>query len=105
MNWYEKKRLSEQLSFFNSKKKGFISCYAKKPRIRISTVKSNVPLNNNNTLIALRQQQLQLDSIRNFEYQLAVNQQSQLANTGMLRGAQGLSTGYLFNSIGLGGIL
>lgn len=32
-NWYEKKRLADQLKFFNYKPKRFISCYAKKPRI------------------------------------------------------------------------
>jgi len=33
--WEKKNRLSEQLKFFNATKKRFISCYAKKPRIRI----------------------------------------------------------------------
>lgn len=34
-NWHKKKRLHEQLKFFGAKKTRFISCYAKKPRIKI----------------------------------------------------------------------
>lgn len=33
--WYRKKRLEEQLKFFGAKKTRFISCYAKKPRIKM----------------------------------------------------------------------
>lgn len=35
-NWNDKKRLAEQLKFFGAKKRGFISCYAKKPRIKVA---------------------------------------------------------------------
>ena len=35
-DWFKKKRLSEQLKFFGAKKTKFISCYAKKPRVRVS---------------------------------------------------------------------
>ncbi|HHZ69296.1 MAG TPA: hypothetical protein EYN54_03225 [Methylococcaceae bacterium] len=39
-NW-EKERLTEQLKFFGAKKTKFISCYAKKPRVRIKVKDSN----------------------------------------------------------------
>jgi len=35
-NWFDKKRLAEQLKFFGASKQGFISCYAKKPRIKVA---------------------------------------------------------------------
>jgi len=34
-NWEKRNRLDEQLKFFNATKKRFISCYAKKPRVKV----------------------------------------------------------------------
>lgn len=34
-NWHKKSKLTEQLKFFGAKKQGFISVYAKKPRILV----------------------------------------------------------------------
>jgi len=36
---WNKERLAEQLKFFGAKKLGFISCYAKKPRILMTNTK------------------------------------------------------------------
>lgn len=36
-DWKRKERLQEQLKFFGAKKTRFISCYAKKPRVRVLT--------------------------------------------------------------------
>ena len=54
MGWSKKraskrknKRLQEQLKFFGASKTGFISCYAKKPRVRVAvkTKSRNVEVN------------------------------------------------------------
>jgi len=72
-NWHEKKRLADQLEFFNHKPKRFISCYARKPRILIK-VKSIATLNPATNL--------------DRERQLSALYQSQL-DRGIQRGAQG----------------
>ena len=59
--WLKKKRLKEQLNFFNADKKGFISDYAKKPRILMKEKKqvNDFPVvDNHRYLREMREQQL-----------------------------------------------
>jgi hypothetical protein len=59
--WYKKQRLAEQLKFFGAKKTKFISCYAKKPRVRIYAEKPlsislrDITLQQGNGLLAAQQ--------------------------------------------------
>ena len=43
-NWKRKERLQEQLKFFGAKKTRFISCYAKKPKVRVKNKTLNSEL-------------------------------------------------------------
>ena len=61
--WHKKSKLSEQLKFFGAKKQGFISVYAKKPRIRVK-VKVDKPLGHLLRDISLQQDHEQLDLMR-----------------------------------------
>lgn len=69
-NWFEKKRLSEQLKFFGAKKTKFVSCYASKPRISMKEDRYRFDLRpfDNATREALRNR-------RHAEHQQAYNQQ------------------------------
>jgi len=58
--WYKKGELVDQLKFFGAKKQGFISVYAKKPRIRVK-VESDKPLVETLRDISLQQGREQLD--------------------------------------------
>lgn len=78
--WHKKSKLAEQLKFFGAKKQGFISVYAKKPRIRVKA-KVDRPLGDVLRDISLKQGREQLDLMR-------IEQARQLGLGGM-QGLQG----------------
>jgi|GEM_PF-3023585 len=92
MRWYEKKRLTEQLKFFNYKPKRFISVYAKKPRILVKEKTYRIDLRSQ-TMIASMQSQIYtgMQNTHNAYLQreaMLANQQAAIGSQG-----QGLSSG------------
>lgn len=84
MDWYKKKRLQEQLKFFGAKKTRFISCYAKKPRVRVK-LKPKFKPSQTNQLQELANMQANLSMATGFKnsqmgaLQGSASSQSQLA--------------------------
>ena len=100
--WKKRAELSKQLKFFKAKKQKFISCYAGKPRIRMS-----IEFKQSASSIAIK-------SSRNGQLQLAAIYQNQL-NRGMQNSAlgyqqmvyaqQSMAAAQAGSMIGAGGIL
>ena len=61
-NWKRKSRLQEQLRFFGASKTRFISCYAKKPRIKVKLPSNDIKCTDSNRDYLMTQAQSALGS-------------------------------------------